>query len=83
MTIVFLPDNTGGMTSSSSGMWRLRGRMERQDGAKRSERTVVELDFEISDETMKKVMKLVVANRPSRARVRARSKTADLRTVFR
>lgn len=63
-----------------SNQWVLKGRFERKDGPKKTDRTVVDLDFKVDDATMKSVMALLSK---TGGKVKAKSKSVDLRSVFR
>jgi hypothetical protein len=66
--------------------WKLTGKFTRQDGAKARDTTVVALDFTISDSTMKQILALVrgdAVKTGKTGRVKAKSKSVDLRSVFR
>lgn len=72
--------------AASAATWKLTGKFTRQDGSKARDTTVVGLDFTISDSTMKQILALVrgdVIKTGRSGRVKAKSKTVDLRDVFR
>lgn len=64
--------------------WKLTGKFTRQDGAKVRDTTVVDMNFTVSDSTMKQILALVRADKRggTGGRVKAKSKSVDLRSVF-